>query len=415
MNRSREIAIFLGVPIVLIAGVLVAVEWQRHRLAQPPTPTVDPAFETPMAVIYPSTDFVSADKINPAPLYCRLIECRRPATIIDTQGRTASIPVLGYHTAQPAAFSPSGTHVAIADLRHVFTFTDRQFNIQDGIETDGEVMIDDRGTPRVINPLYSVPNQQGNLPGTQIITVGQDQHEQVVPDIAGIVNTCDGHTMLLDTFAKDRAKAGMGEYDLNPETGRFETGMDHPDLVQQEILATACHGDGTGTRTMVAAIPPKEDNGTDTVQLFSKSGGGAFTQLTQPTEVPLGFLYPVPNRGVRVVDGAVWVLTYGGQIRRVDLTTGEATTAWELNDPFNEMGRLHAQILGDYVVFIGIKFDTTDQHIARVYDLKTGAFVREAAMPLLTKTYDPSEIQHIEIHHPEAFLRWLETLAEQGE
>ena len=71
MKRSREIAIFLGVPIVLIAGVLVAVEWQRHRLAQPPTPTVDPAFETPMAVIYPSTDFVSADKINPAPLYCR--------------------------------------------------------------------------------------------------------------------------------------------------------------------------------------------------------------------------------------------------------------------------------------------------------------------------------------------------------
>lgn len=404
--------LFFGVPVALIALVLGATEFQRYRLAQPAKGQVEAGFSEAIAVFYPGTRLSNADKLDAAPLYCKMFECRLPATIIDDAGRTASIQVEGARSSNPVSISPDGKHVGIMDFHHVAHFTDGEFTTyDDGLEVwnSGRMVVDDQGDVQIIDQLWDKPGNGTSTPSARVRTYRADRVEQVTEGGYGNLYACDGKHMIIGALDTNRPAVPKKEYHLNPDTLIFESVRDLPELFDEDAVAAVCNHDGNGTMTFLLDGPTIADQDLKHVRLYEKHWGGPFTPLADKAMVHFNFTNHVYRHGMVRDTEAVWMLSDTGQIRRIDLKTGEATTPWQMEDPFNEEARTHGMIFDDYVLYIGAKPGSAKEYIARAYNRKTGEVKLTKTLPLLTNTYGGKDIMHIMVRDPDALYAWLET------
>lgn len=405
--------LFFGVPVALIAVVLGVTEFQRYRLAQPAKGQVEEGFGEAVAVFYPGTHLSNANKFDPAPLYCRAIECRIPATIIDAQGRTASIPVEGNNTSQPVSISPDGKHVGIMDYHHIFHYTAGAFTTytNDGGERfGGKMVVDDQGKVRAINLHWLVPHGDSSTPGALVQTYGAQHQAQMTKGGDGTLYSCDGKEMVIEAPEGPMHDTGPKEMHINPETGSVEPVGNLPELASGTVIEAVCNKDGNGTMTFLLAGPTIQDQDLKSIRLYEKPWGEPFKPLTDKTMVHFNFTNHEYRYGMVRDDEAVWMLSDTRQIRRIDLKTGEATTAWEMKDAFNEEapGRTNGMMFDKYVVYIGLKPGSSRDYIARVYDRKTGDIKLIKELPILKKVYGGKDIMSITVRDADALYSWIE-------
>lgn len=401
--------LFFGVLVALIVVVLGVTELQRYRLAQPAHQEVDPEMGQPVAVFYPSTRWSGGQKLDPAPLLCKVIECREPATIIDEQGRVATIAVRGQRSARPIAMSPNGKQVGIVDDAYAYRFADGAFTTFEAPEIgrSGEVVIDDGGTLRSIEAI--VESTQTSLPpiGNRVLTFTDKATETILPRGDGRLYSCDGNHMILQGPPYGDPTFPYKEFHLNPETNEFEAAGEVGPLGEGSIADAVCVGDGTGRMIVIVEGPLIEDQNLKSIQLFDKPWGGQLTSIAEKTLVDADFTHRVAHYGIVSDDEAVWFLTPKGEMRRIDRKTGAATTPWSVGDPFDPEAYQINMIQGDSVVIVGLQPGTSN-YIARIYDRKTGEHTGSKQLPSLSEVYRGGEIQHIAVAKHEPFLRWLE-------
>lgn len=428
MNKKL---VLLGIPMVLaLAGGAHA--WALHR----PKMQVPSDFGQPMMVVYPQTRYIGFDKYATYKVECALRECRKPATILDTEGRKATVGVMGA-TTPLNLFSPDGKRVLINDLAHIYTFDGQQFVTQHRDNwvwyPQGGTLADD-GTYQIVSSMHydEIEGKQVELVAVEMNT---DGYKAVKQPLQGEVMVCDGKVQVINRTSAITDPDIFHSAYFNPNTKAFDAGERVGAFEFRAHQLHSCANDGAGTayvltedagdpnapwhqeaedRSAAMATGEAKDDrsGERGVVFYRKAMHQAPEAISPAYTVHYEDTSALPG-GYRINEHEAWLFNRNLQMLHFDFSTNDVPTRWEAAIPAtlkqHEFYAPNPIVTDHHVIMIGQTEVGPKQLYALVFAKESGELQLAKHLSELEQTYRNTWIGQIDIRDEAAVVEWLKT------
>lgn len=428
MNKKL---VLIGIPLALVlVGSTYA--WSLHS----PKMSVAKDFGEPMMVVYPQTRYTGLDKYATYRVECQVRECREPATIVDTEGRMATVGVMGA-TTPLNLFSPDGKRVLINDLAHIYTFDGQRFTTQhrdNWVWYPQEGTLADDGTYQIVSSMH-YDEIEGNQVESVAVEMNTDGYKAVKQPLQGEVMACDGKIQVINRTSAITDPDVFHSAYFNPDTKAFDAGerVEAFEFRAHDVYSCANDGVGTayvlvedaddpnapwhqdtaGTPAAMVTGEAKDDlTGEREVVFYRKAMHKAPEAISPAYTVDYEATSVLPD-GYRINEHEAWLFNRNLQMMHFDFSTNDVTTRWEAAIPATlKQQSFYARnpiVTDHHVIMIGQTEVGPKQLYALVFAKETGELELAKHLSELERTYRNTWIDHIDIRDEAAVVEWLKT------
>lgn len=416
MNKTW---MYIAIPFVVAAVIGSGAALYFYSI-QAPKVHVDDDFGETMMVVHPFTRFMEFDKFNTAAVECKLRECRDPAVIVDTEGRTATIFVEG-EDMPSSAISPDGHYVIFADPNNIHIFDGKAFTTQKrNVDTYYPRMLsmNDIGEYLILSNSGPVEMDGKNATALTIETNVRDKSNSV-QHADGHPVSCDGIIQLIHKeFYANKPHPAQAMY-FNTDTYRFDEGEMVEKMASQFVEQQACVGDGKGSIYIVAQEEDylddddtKEEFNEDRYTFYTKAVGEAPKPLAQEYSLPRSE-YGITRNGFSMTEQEAWMLDRSGKVFHFDHAAGTVKEHTHIKPPpgvtITDFSVASVFFNDNTILLISANNETDRRLVAMVYDLQTGKLRMTKDLSTVNAAFGRSWLSHVEIRDLDTTLKWLET------
>ena len=404
---------------VLAAATMIGGSAWYANAIHAPKMASDSQFGGAMLVVYPFTQYMLVDKINNQAVGCTFRECRAPAVLVDTQGRTATIWVNG--SSEPgAAISPDGRHVLLNDREQFHRFSNGVFTTQvrkQPLHYPNLITIGNDGDALTIAD-GEVQETGETRTRTMVVEHSGSDYAFSIEPLDGQVMHCDGRTVVEHRNTIDEHQDITQTMVYSPTQHRFEPGVQYEEFKDKTITGYQCVGDGAGTALLSVAIDTPLMGDVTDYETINHQQVFYIKRIDQAPE-PISPVFstqdqlrePMPN-GFYMTQERAWMVTRSGEVYRFDFATNQVTPIWSVPlDPAlnGDITSMTTRLTDQHLIIMGELTGEQGRIGAQVYDLETGTPVMRKELPTLSRILSNTWIDHMVINDPNILLDWIRT------